>query len=98
MTSTTWFLRYLCRLSPSLIVAVSRLRVAEAGRGAPHAEEAPSPLPEPPIAATVWPPAGPDQFWAPPMPRRASVTFGGFSMICEKRTTVTVSSIDTGRA
>jgi hypothetical protein len=32
------------------------------------------------------------------MPRRASVTCGGRSTICEKRTTVTVSSIDTGRA
>jgi hypothetical protein len=36
-----------------------------------------------------------NQFWAPPMPRRASVTVGGFSMICENRTTVTMSSIDT---
>jgi hypothetical protein len=36
------------------------------------------------------------QFCAPPMPRRASVTCGGRSMICEKRTTVTMSSIDTG--
>jgi hypothetical protein len=37
------------------------------------------------------------QFWAPPNPRRRSVTVGGFSMIWEKRTTVTVSSIVTER-
>ena len=36
------------------------------------------------------------QFWAPPMPRRSG-TSGGFSTICEKRTTVTVSSIETSR-
>jgi hypothetical protein len=38
------------------------------------------------------------QFCAPPMPSRASVTFGGCSTICEKRTTVTMSSIETSRA
>ncbi len=36
------------------------------------------------------------QFWAPPMPRRASVKRSGFSTTCENRTTVTVSSIVTG--
>ena len=41
--------------------------------------------------------AGGRQFWAPPIPRRASVTLGGCSMICEKRTTVTMSSIETVR-
>ena len=41
--------------------------------------------------------AAASQFWAPPMPSRASVTFGGFSMIWLKRTTVTTSSIETGR-
>ena len=36
--------------------------------------------------------AAASQFWAPPMPCMRSVIVGGFSMICEKRTTVTVSS------
>ena len=38
------------------------------------------------------------QFCAPPNPFIASVMPLGVSRICEKRTTVTVSSIDTGRA
>jgi hypothetical protein len=41
---------------------------------------------------------GAAQFCAPPKPFIASVMPLGFSRICEKRTTVTVSSIETGRA
>ena len=37
------------------------------------------------------------QFCAPPKPLIASVMSAGFSTICEKRTTVTVSSIETSR-
>ena len=37
------------------------------------------------------------QFCAPPKPFMASVITGGLSMICEKRTTVTMSSIETAR-
>ena len=37
------------------------------------------------------------QFCAPPKPFMASVMLGGFSMIGENRTTVTVSYMDTGR-
>src|SRR5262249_58203226 len=38
-----------------------------------------------------------DQFCAPPTPRRRSWKSGGFSTICENRTTVTVSSSATSR-
>ncbi len=37
------------------------------------------------------------QFWAPPKPFMASVMPAGLSMIWEKRTTVTVSCIETER-
>ena len=68
----------------------------------PRRSHLPAPPARPLKAMPLHPPTPADrggdrQFCAPPNPFIASVIPAGLSMICEKRTTVTVSSVETSR-